>query len=157
MKVVFLDIDGVLNREASKNNNDVSVDKKHVVLLKELAEKTGAAIVLSSGWKLWFDDDMKPVTREASYLFDILNEHGVALYGKTPDLCTDEIKKNRAFSDIKAKEIKTWLGARDDIESYIVLDDLDLKDEQVNSRLVRVDGRAGLRYEDVCLAIGMLE
>lgn len=154
MKVIFLDVDGVLN--SVLDNNAASVDEKRVALLEELVRKTGAAVVLSSGWRFWFDDDMRPATEEARHFDAMLRAHGVVLYGKTPDLGTEEIKRSREFSAVKAKEIKAWLGARDDIESYVVLDDLDLKDEEVNLRRISVDGSAGLAENDISLAAKML-
>lgn len=155
MKVIFLDVDGVLNRFQEKNGAG-SIGGEHVELLKELAESTGAKVVLSSGWRFSFDGDMKPMTEEARHLNDMLRAHGVNLYAKTPDLGTDEIKKARAFSAVKAKEIKVWLGERDDIESYVVLDDLDLNDEEINSHRICVDGSAGLTKADTALARQML-
>lgn len=49
MKIIFLDIDGVLNYENSKSK----VEEEKVKLLKEIVDKTGAEIVLSSDWRCW--------------------------------------------------------------------------------------------------------
>lgn len=152
MKVIFLDIDGVLN-----SNNLKLIDKNNVALLKLLAEKTGAVIVMSSGWRSRFDDDMKPETKEAIHLQDILYEYGIRLFGKTPDFSTEEIRKNRTFSEVKAKEIKAWLSDHTDIESFIVLDDMDLKDDDIKQRTVHIDNNTGLRDEDINAAVQMLD
>jgi hypothetical protein len=32
---------------------------------------------MSSGWRLWFDDDMKPVTGDALYFYNMLCEFGI--------------------------------------------------------------------------------
>jgi hydroxymethylpyrimidine pyrophosphatase-like HAD family hydrolase len=152
MKVIFLDIDGVLNSKKSE-----IIDKNNVALLKLLAERTGAVIVMSSGWKFMFDDDMKPESKEAAHLQDIICEYGIRLFGKTPDFSTEEIRKNRTFSEVKAKEIKAWLSDHTGIESYVVLDDLDLKDGEIASRTVRTNGNIGLSEEDVDAAVRMLD
>ncbi len=171
MKVIFLDVDGVLNSSVFLEVNKpeyrgsrqvvrlegVIIDRKNVAVLKEIIEKTGAAIVLSSGWKFRFDEEMKPQTEEAGILYSILDEYGIRLYGKTPDFSTEEIRRELKFSKVKAKEIKAWMGMHKDIDSFIVLDDLDLNDEEINSRLIRINSVTGFTEHDVASAILMLE
>ena len=69
MKVIFLDIDGVLNsvntfkkryEEHQKINKwTLEIDLKMLENLKEIVEKTDAKIVLSSSWRVFFrkEDD----------------------------------------------------------------------------------------------------
>jgi HAD domain in Swiss Army Knife RNA repair proteins len=54
MKVIFLDIDGVLNCEKTPNPRKFPyvVDRKLLTRLKTLLERTGAKVVLSSSWRL---------------------------------------------------------------------------------------------------------
>ena len=51
MKVIFLDIDGVLN-----TNSDREISNDKLKLLSELVSKTGANIVLSSSWRNWWNN-----------------------------------------------------------------------------------------------------
>ena len=59
MKIIFLDVDGVLNSDkyinyTSKKNIDgikADIDVKTIELLKKALDITGAKIVLSSSWK----------------------------------------------------------------------------------------------------------
>ena len=53
MKVIFLDIDGVLNCKKTPNPRKFPyvVDKRLLVRFKRLLEKTGAKVVLSSTWR----------------------------------------------------------------------------------------------------------
>ena len=51
MKVIFLDIDGVLN-----TNSDREISNDKLKLLSELVSKTGADIVLSSSWRNWWNN-----------------------------------------------------------------------------------------------------
>lgn len=157
MKVIFLDIDGVLNSQMliDRNENEM-IDKYAVKLLKNLIDKTGAVVVLSSGWRLWFDENMVTDDVEAQYMYDVLFEFGIDIYGKTPDFSTDEIRTKRTFGEVKAKEIIAWLEEHYDVEKYVVLDDLDLKNDQINANLVQTDGKVGLTKEDVKLAIRIL-
>lgn len=158
MKVVFLDIDGVLNYKAFlESNSPFNIDRKNVLLLKELIKKTGAVLVLSSGWRSYFDNHMNPVSKEAVYLKNMLNEYGIGLYDKTPDFSTADIRLNKEFSKVKAREIKAWLKCHADIENYIVIDDLLLNDEEIDYRLVRTDNAMGIAKSDIELAVHMLE
>ncbi|MFR1854625.1 MAG: HAD domain-containing protein, partial [Beduini sp.] len=53
MKIIILDIDGVLNCEYCKIKIDgvhFVMDEK-IILLKQLVDRTGAKIVLSSTWR----------------------------------------------------------------------------------------------------------
>ena len=51
MKVIFLDIDGVLN-----TNSDREISDDKLKLLSELVSKTGADVVLSSSWRNWWNN-----------------------------------------------------------------------------------------------------
>jgi hypothetical protein len=149
MKVIFLDIDGVLNSEKFfKNNPSVAIDRNSVSILKDIIDKTGAVIVMSSGWKLWFDDNMMPRHRYSKYLFDILCEFDIKLYGKTPDFSTDEIRINKIFSYVKAEEIIAWLDNHENVDKYVIIDDLDLKNEEINAHLIKTNGQIGITEED---------
>lgn len=72
--ILFLNIDGVLNsnfwndshqREISEG---ILVDEEKVKLLACLVKKTNAKIILHSGWRTWFDSELKPLRPEAKRL-----------------------------------------------------------------------------------------
>jgi hypothetical protein len=157
MKVIFLDIDGVLNSETFlKCNPNEAIDRKSVSILKKIIDVTGAAIVMSSAWRLWFDDDMMPKEGYSQLLYDILHEFDIKLFGKTPDFSTEEIRTNKTFSHVKAKEIIAWLKENHNIDKYVVVDDLDLRDEEINKHLVRTNGHIGITEEDALHIIDIL-
>jgi hypothetical protein len=157
MKVIFLDIDGVLNSEEFlKNNHGEAIDRMNVSILKNVIDKTGAVVVMSSAWRLWFDDKMMPKEGYSQSLHDILNEFGIKLFGKTPDFSTDEIRVNKTFSHVKAKEIKAWIIENESVDKYAVIDDLDLRNEEVNAHLVRTNGQVGITEKDAMRVIDML-
>jgi hypothetical protein len=99
---------------------------------------------------------MKPVTEQGVRLYNILSELGIKLYGKTPDFSTEEIRRNRTFSKVKAKEIKAWLDMHENVDSFVVLDDLDLNDAEINMRAIRINNNTGLAENDAIRAIRML-
>lgn len=49
-KIIFLDIDGVLNSDRTLYEH-VSLEDDLILNLKELVDKTGAKIILSSSWR----------------------------------------------------------------------------------------------------------
>ena len=53
MKIIFLDIDGVLNcqKSQSKCGGLIGIDDKKVKVLRKIVESTNAKIVLCSSWK----------------------------------------------------------------------------------------------------------
>ena len=53
MKLIFLDIDGVLNSRNTPNPRDFPyiVDEELLARLRRLLERTGASVVLSSTWR----------------------------------------------------------------------------------------------------------
>ena len=164
MKVIFLDIDGVLNsnfwikdhqREISDGKH---IDPEKVKLLGKLVNKTGAEVILHSGWRFWFDSDMNPLRKEAEHLVSMLGAEGVALSGATPDLTTEEIRRTKKFSAVKADEIKLWLksNSNKNIESWVVLDDLDLRDDEINQHQVRTNPEHGLTEAAIEKALEIL-
>ena len=116
MKVIFLDVDGVLNDQMwfhQFQSMDSEIDKVRVARLAEIVKATGAVIVLSSSWRVLPDelDDMdKWVWKQ---LVDALHEYDMSIYDRTP-----VIGMNRPL------EIKTWLDCHDSqVDTYISLDD----------------------------------
>lgn len=158
MKVIFLDVDGVLNSEKliKEKKGDI-IDRSKVRILKNIIEKTGAKVVLSSGWRLWFDDNLLPKDGYSQLLYEALKGFNIELFDKTPDFSTEEIRTRKTFSHIKGKEILNWLDNHKEIENYIVIDDLMLRENKVNNRLLKINGECGLREEDGIEAIKMLK
>lgn len=162
MKAVFLDIDGVLNSEHWNEShhiemgNGVLIDEEKVALLSVIIQTTQSTIVLHSGWRFWLDETLKPLRREAEVLMELLSKYHISIYDKTPDLSTDDIKRTKKFSLIKAKEILGWLLEHKEIDHYLVLDDLDLHNKEISEHQIRTDCKVGLTSEDVELANSFL-
>ena len=58
MKIIFLDVDGVLNCATTKERvrDLLFVEDRKIQLLKELVDETGATIILSSTWRFGFEN-----------------------------------------------------------------------------------------------------
>ena len=125
MKVVFLDIDGVLNHyywyRERKDKSNVShplseFDPKSVSYLNNITDTTGAKIIISSSWR--FDPEIINILRAAGVTGEII--------GCTPDLY------NTYGSLCRGKEIDAVSNKRTDIERYIILDDdTDMEEHQL--------------------------
>ena len=161
-KVIFLDIDGVLNSNFwnTDHQREISdgkyIDIEKVKLLSELVNRSGALIILHSGWRFWFGADLKPLRPEAEYLTSLLEKEGMAVAGMTPDLTTEEIRKTKRFSKVKADEILKWLEDHPETEKWVVLDDLELHNDDIAKFQVMTDPEQGLTESDVEKAMGIL-
>jgi hypothetical protein len=84
MKVIFLDVDGVLNyhsyREAAVDYYSNPIEESRMFLLKYLVEKTGAVIVLSSTWRLYWSEDESKLTKEGKHFNKIFEKYGLKIF-----------------------------------------------------------------------------
>ncbi len=105
MKVIFLDIDGVLNSTHTRNPRGFPyvTDPDLVDRLRDVVAKTGAEVILSSTWR--YD----PVGILAAKYYEI------PFVDMTPDLP----KQSRS------REILQWLGEHPLVERFAVVDDED--------------------------------
>jgi HAD domain in Swiss Army Knife RNA repair proteins len=127
MKVLFLDIDGVLNCPATRNPRHFPyvVDRRLLARLQKLLERTGAKVVLSSTWRL------DPVGLFAA------RHWGVPFIG----VCPDKPRSPRR------KEILNWLADHPKTTRYAVIDDED--DELDELPLFQPSGKTGLTMDIV--------
>ena len=174
MKVLFLDIDGVLNSEnwfayriyCVKNNmvnilmNFVDTDDRNIkhkltmlddraiANLNRIIEETGCKVVLSSSWR-------SSIESENIFTQNLLKLKGFKyeFYDVTPRLWFSD------FSIRRGEEIKFWLdkeSEKHEIESFVILDDdSDMLPEQMNN-FIHIDRQVGLTDRDVLTAIEIL-
>ena len=157
MKVIFLDIDGVLNSEQfweeqtqsfrytaalneGKTDDEISVvanfDPVAVEWLNYIVAKTDAEIVVSSTWRSDYNIQFK------------LRYAGIKkpMYGITP------FSKDRH----RGTEIKKWLDDHPEVTHYVIIDDdNDMLDEQLNN-FVQTSWAEGLNKECADRAVEIL-
>lgn len=161
-KIIFLDIDGVLNshfwnEEHQKEISDGTlIDIEKINLLAQLANKTDAKIILHSGWRFWFDSEGTPLRSESERLVQLLADEGLKISGMTPDLTTEEIRRTKKFSLVKADEILLWLKSHQNISRWVVLDDLALHNELIAKHQVMPNPSVGLTLKDIAEAENIL-
>jgi hypothetical protein len=125
MKVIFLDIDGVLNCAKTRNPRKFPyvVDRKLLRRLTRLLDRTRAKVVLTSSWRL------DPVGLLAA------KHWGVPYIG----VCPDKPRSPRR------REILAWLADHPRVTRFAVLDDED--DELDELPLFQPSSRMGLTPE----------
>ena len=150
MKVVFLDVDGVLINRRSWYVRDrhrrATPDPPCLAALNRILRETGARIVLSSTWR------KNSPRRE---LVNMLREWKVEgkLIGETPDMAG----KIRGVYVCKTRgqEIEAWLHGASEVEAFVILDD-DGDMAPFLDRLVKTKFDDGLTEADADRAIALL-
>jgi hypothetical protein len=138
MKVLFLDVDGVINSVRSAtafggfpwtiNPEDIKIfDNVAISLIRKICEETNTKIVLSSTWR-------KTVGWEA--LRDALN---LDIIDATPFTFSDRMR---------GVEINEWLEKHPEVTKYVIVDDDTDMLEAQKKNFVRVDNLEGLSYKN---------
>jgi hypothetical protein len=132
--VIFLDIDGVLNRAHSWRRYATRehctqrghIDRECLVVLNRAIKQSGAEIVLSSSWRLFQGAD-----RRVGRLLRKLGVKGVCV-GRTPHL----------GGEMRGDEIAAWLRSHGWRRFAIVDDDADMR--HLSRWLVKTKFQSGL-------------
>lgn len=135
MKVIFLDVDGVLNSDeyikgTIKSNIqgiEKHVDVEKIKLLRQAIDQTNAKVVVTSSWRL---------TKMAQELIKLLITYGI--YADS----TPYIRNERGL------EIKQWLADNQNVEDFVILDDeiFDSYDEGLMKKLVKISNGNGHNF-----------
>lgn len=137
--VIFLDIDGVLNTFLKVVELSLPLERSSVAVLNQLIEKSGAKVVISSSWRLYYDLEK---------IGEILDRFGFVgeIIGKTPVLKGSE----------RGEEIKTWLQVHgENTRGFVILDDhADMSD--IRDKLVRTNPNEGLQRRHGLKALEIL-
>lgn len=106
MKIIFLDIDGVLNCASTTEcwGDVVGIDSDKVAILNQIIAETGAKIVLSSSWRI--DQDWRAALEDAGLPL----HHIIGVTGRVASRNRDE-------------EIAQWRSAHGVIDNFVILDD----------------------------------
>jgi hypothetical protein len=143
MKVIFLDMDGVLNNRKSLTaaaNNAIfptgnatfhTVDPDCVNRLRKLVEATDAKIVVSSTWRMFMD--------EVYRAFNWCDWKDVPIIGRTGKF------------GARGAEIDAWLKSNPEVTQYVILDD-DSFDIHQKTHFVKTEHELGLTDDDCTAA-----
>jgi len=145
MKIIFLDIDGVLNLISQGRDDFGSIFHQHLVdNLTTLVESTGAKIVMSSSWRFNSKKLMKMSTEEmSSYVHKPITRTQLIKDGI--DYCQGMWKHRNYPGEViditphidickRGEEIQMWLDNHENISQYIIIDDdIDMLDSQLDN------------------------
>ena len=116
MKVIFMDVDGVIN--SAENGWKITPFK--VRMVNEVASATGAFIVISSDWRIEAND------RQA------IRNSGINFIDCTAD-----------YND-RPREIAEWVATHE-VENYVIIDDTDFKwSKEQRKHFVQTKTRTGI-------------
>ncbi len=134
MKIIFLDIDGVLNSEVYFKSVNTKIkgwtrfDPKAVNIVKKLAEEYEAKIVMTTLWRIVFKKELA-VELKKSGLVNYLHKDWQTSVTDPPH---------------RGNEIQLWLDNHPEVSDYIVLDDDDDILEKHKHRSVLTEMYEGL-------------
>ena len=146
MKIIFTDIDGVLNSAyytASAGGGISFIEERKVKNLKKIVEAIGAVVVV--------------VSRANAFLgkeFDEARLNGIKEYGVMP---IDSIR-DIEFQDSKVDPIRRWLKRNnEENSSFVVIDDCPSNlQQEFGNRFICISGKHGLTPKYVIKAIEIL-
>lgn len=102
MKIIFLDVDGVLNHAPKEGERFEELDQKHIKIFQRIIKETDCKIVLSSSWRMHED------------LVEKINDQVCEIIGKTISLA----------SGFRGGEVAAWVNSNISIiDKYAILDD----------------------------------
>lgn len=137
MKIIFLDIDGVLNsteyykKVNMKIDNWERFDPETVKLIKALIEEFNARIVITSSWRFGAKDLLMKELRKTQLLKYLYKSW------ETP----------MVYLGTRGEEIKQWLTMHSEVNGYVILDDRDdILTEQL-TYFIKTDIDTGFKQE----------
>lgn len=140
MKIIFLDIDGVLNSmryDRERSAEQGNIDETRLPLLREITEQTQAKIVLSTSWRKHWSREASLCDEIGRELDAIFVKYGLAIFDKTPVLSGND----------RAQEIRAWLSEHGEVSAFVILDDIRLGWGELQEHLVNTNPRIGRGLE----------
>lgn len=135
MKIIFLDVDGVLNSSTYINKESYHINPEKVRFLRNIVDHSGANIVLTSTWKAGFD---KKTGKKAEYYMILersLEEYGLKIFDITEEIPVKNHKNlpvafsleeianfELLYGTGRAAEVENWIKKYQP-ESFVILDD----------------------------------
>ena len=125
MKVIFLDIDGVMKEE----DYDAEFKDECFARLKRIVDETGAEIILSSSWRIYYwqfvENGYMPNEKwsesDSEGILDLyrhFEKYGLKVAGRTDYTI-------RSGPSSRPDEIRRWIADKEDLESFCIIDDDD--------------------------------
>ena len=143
MKIIFLDIDGVLNSvqyDRSRTSEQGNIDETRLPLLKNIVDETNALIVLSSSWRKHWEKESQLCDNVGKDLNSIFSQYQLSVFDKTPCLESND----------RAEEIRMWLSVNSETTAFVILDDIAFGwGDDLQEHLVKTNCRIGRGLENL--------
>lgn len=152
MKIIFLDIDGVLNYTSwyysDRNPGNLygqegDIDPMCVDRILRIVNETDAKIVISSDWRIAWEGCLMRLEK----------------MGLTRDIVIDKTPEfiwrgyyNTDFP-MRGSEIEEWLKSHPDCTNYVIIDDRTDFTEEQEPHFVHINSMYGITDEDADIAI----
>lgn len=139
-RIIFLDIDGVLNTKSYRESPDVDyyndfISDYNMRFLKHIVMTTDAKICLTSIWRTYWSPSKLQFDKSGEYINRIFERYALEIYDKTPALNNDRDAEITAYLEENGQAVK----------SYVIIDDFDFKWSDCNKKhLVKTDDENGL-------------
>lgn len=160
-RVVFLDIDGVLNsvryvkargpRGELANDLeywDLNIDPEAVASLNEIVKASGADVVISSSWRRMLGlADIRGCLKRRGFLGRVVD--------RTPEINCRIRNSVIERAAIRGDEVQAWLEDNRDVADFCILDDGNDMGE-LSDHLVLIDAENGLGPKHVAPALARL-
>ena len=167
-KVIFLDLDGVLNTEeyfASLKDKGLPTEDSFgnlfspdaVENLRHIIETTNAQIVISSSWRyagldaiklMWENRCLPGILYDITPLF-VADDYILA------HMSDETFDSDSAMTSAREMEISAWLQDHPEMTDYVILDDLD-SFHQHEAHLVKINPKTGITPADAEQVIKIL-
>lgn len=163
MKIIFLDIDGVLNgcdilmrhiikiwqklklpASIFRKYFDIfGVDEKRVKMLAKIVQKTNAKIVMSSTWRFSFwKTSYEEKCERQKKLYNLLKKYDIEVVDITPTSSTGR----------RETEIQQWLNNTElVVDSFVILDDESFDLKSFEKRLVKTSRKRMVMGKEIIL------
>ena len=162
-KVIFLDIDGVLNTKywytqmdsnTPKDKYGYAFDTNAVANLKKIVDDTGAEIVISSSWKCMGLSLLKEMWKQRELPGKII---GITLNSVSNELLLNTDLNSMEHLHIRGAEIREWLRNNSKhVSHYVILDDMDNVLAEQRDNFVWIDPNVGITDGNAVQAILIL-
>lgn len=140
MKVLFLDVDGVLNNFHQRNFGETMSPPSCDALNSILDRVPDLKIVISSSWRMWGTD----------YMQKLLEKNGIKdAASKVVDITGQE-------QGIRGYQIQCWLDRNPSVTKFVILDD-ESDMGPLLSKLVKTNGYVGLTSTDADKVVDALK
>lgn len=150
MKVIFLDIDGVLNSKPYRESPEVNyydnfISADNMCFLERIVKETECKIVLCSEWRAYWNRGKLQFDNAGAYINRVFEGYELKIYDKTPEL------------DSRDEEITAYLQ-ENPAENFVIIDDYDFDWSDNNvGHVVKTCDEYGLNEETAEEVIRILQ